>query len=259
MNKASFYAHLRKRLNQGQVDGMEAILDESMVAGADLGQCAYILATADGETGGKMQPVRENLNYSASSIRKHFKAHRRQGFTPEQLARNPKKLGNVVYGGEWGRKNLGNTQQGDGYAFRGWGIGQWTGRRNTKKAADQLGLDLLSNPALLDDVRINARLLVVWMLSGTATGAKLGDYVRGVKRDYLGARKVWGGVDAAKYVKLAKHYEAALIAAGYAPKDIPADPKPTIPDAAQEAADAPQGGVWAWVGVLFAKLLGGRK
>ena len=41
-----------------------------------------------------------------------------------------KKLFNAVYGGKWGKKNLGNTKEGDGFNFRGRGFIQLTGRAN---------------------------------------------------------------------------------------------------------------------------------
>lgn len=225
MDKAAFYKALRARnsgvfgtsLSQAQVDGVEAVLDECMAQGASLAQAAYILATGYGETGGKMQAVRENLNYSAKSVAKHFGSHRRQGYTPQQLARNPKLLGNTVYGGEWGKKNLGNTQPDDGYNFRGFWIGQFTGRRNAQKAGEDLGLDLVGRPHLLNESGLGHKLLVLWMLRGRATGEKLSDYINKTTKNYIGARRVWGGVDAAKYRKLALSFEAALEAAGYKP------------------------------------------
>ena len=39
-------------------------------------------------------------------------------------------LFNLVYGGTWGARNLGNTQAGDGYKYRGRGFNQNTGRGN---------------------------------------------------------------------------------------------------------------------------------
>jgi len=245
MDRATFFAELRKRgsgifgtsLTQDQVSGIEAILDECIRQGADLGQTAYILSTGYGETGGRMQAVRENLNYRASQIAKHFGAHRRQGKTPEQLSGNPELLGNTVYGGEWGRINLGNTQPGDGFRFRGFSMGQITGRANTEKASRDTGLDLIGNPALLDDVRANAQLLVKWMLAGRATNLRLSQFVAGSRRDYLGARRVWGGVDAAKYVGFASAFESALTVAGYEasappwrPDVEPVDTPPATPD-----------------------------
>ena len=233
MDRKAFYAALRKRdsgpfgtsLTQSQVEGCEAILDECIVMGATLQQTAYILGTGCGETGGRMQAVRENLNYSEAQVAKHFGPHRRQGKTPAQLARNPVLLGNTVYGGEWGREHLGNVKYGDGFDFRGFWIGQFTGRRNAEKAGRDLGLDLVGNPALLDKPDLGHRLLVRWMLAGRATGVSLRKHVNKTRCDYLGAREVWGGVDAQKYVALARAFEAALTVAGYHPaKSQPAAP-----------------------------------
>jgi putative chitinase len=47
-----------------------------------------------------------------------------------------------------GRSDLGNTELGDGYRFRGRGPIQLTGRSNYKKYGDLLGVDFVSNPDL---------------------------------------------------------------------------------------------------------------
>lgn len=57
-------------------------------------------------------------------------------------------LANILYGGEFGRKNLGNTQPGDGWKFRGRGLKQLTGRHNYRRFSRAwLGDEsLLENP-----------------------------------------------------------------------------------------------------------------
>lgn len=47
-----------------------------------------------------------------------------------------------------GRADLGNTQPGDGFAFKGRGIFQLTGRANYNRYSDLLGLDLIDEPRI---------------------------------------------------------------------------------------------------------------
>lgn len=96
--------------------------------------------------------LQENLNYSVDGLIKTFGRHRiteaqaRQfGRTPKQRA-NQEAIANILYGGEFGRRNLGNTQVGDGFRFRGRGYKQITGRANYSKLSKDVGIDYLNNP-----------------------------------------------------------------------------------------------------------------
>ena len=261
MNKADFFTHLRKRnsglfgtsLSQGQVEGCDAILGECRKMRADLAQAAYILATAYGETGGKMQPRRENMSYSAERIRQVWPSRFGSVQEARPYARNPRGLANKVYNGRMGNR----TGTDDGWHFRGNGMGQITGRYNHTKWGDNLGIDLLNNPSLMDDLGISVSSLVQPMLDGWATGKRLSQYVSGSHRDYHGARAVWGGVDAAKYAGYARSFQAALEAAGYAPAPVSVllDYDPAPPKPAPQPAPT---GFWAALLALFQSFKKGR-
>ena len=60
-----------------------------------------------------------------------------------------------------GRKDLGNTQPGDGYKFRGRGYIQVTGRYNYTKLSKDTGIDFLNNPDLLSQ-EVNAIVSACW-------------------------------------------------------------------------------------------------
>jgi putative chitinase len=96
---------------------------------------AHFLAQSAHESGG-FRVVEENLNYSADGLLgifgKYFKDK-----DPEQYARNPEKIANVVYASRMGN---GDTSSGDGYMFRGRGLIQLTGRSNYTAMANDMGV-----------------------------------------------------------------------------------------------------------------------
>lgn len=105
------------------------------------------------ESGG-FRSVTENLNYSADALKRMFGRHRisvadadKFGRTDSQPA-HQNAIANILYGGEWGAKNLGNTHPGDGWRFRGRGLKQLTGRDNYRRFSRAwLGDEsLLQNP-----------------------------------------------------------------------------------------------------------------
>lgn len=56
-----------------------------------------------------------------------------------------------------GRRDLGNTQPGDGPRFKGRGLLQTTGRSNYKMTGEALGVDLVNHPELLSTPEYAAR------------------------------------------------------------------------------------------------------
>lgn len=77
-----------------------------------------------------------------------------------------------------GRKDLGNTQPGDGFLFRGRGLIQITGRYNFGMVGDALGVDFINNPASLSEP-VNAARSAAWFWSthGCNELADAGDFI----------------------------------------------------------------------------------
>ena len=142
-----------------------------------------------GHESGGLSSLQENLNYSVDAILKLFGRHRISeadarlyGRTATQKA-NQKALADILYGGEFGRKNLGNTEPGDGSRFIGRGLKQLTGRSNYKRCGDAIGTDLIANPEKLLEP-VNAALSAGWFWSANGLNALAdkGDVVAMTKR-----------------------------------------------------------------------------
>jgi predicted chitinase len=101
----------------------------------------------------------ESLNYSVDGLIKTFGRHRISEADAQRLGRKPgepplsqerqEEIANLVYGGEWGAKHLGNTEAGDGWRFRGYGPKQLTGRDNCANFGKAMGLSVEDVPNYL--------------------------------------------------------------------------------------------------------------
>lgn len=197
ISRAAFFAGVRKAglfggsLNQSQVDGMSAILDGWEVSGfRDWRWLAYMLATAYHETGQTMQPVTENLNYSAEGLLKTFKKY----FLPAQAkayARQPERIANRVYANRMGN---GDEASGDGWRFRGRGLVQITGRDNYRKYRIDNAPDMALEPTMAVGILIDG------MADGVFTDHRLADYFNGGTCDWIGARRIINGTDKAELI-----------------------------------------------------------
>ncbi len=185
------------KLNQSQVDGINNLLDvwfeevEPQYGAPNVtDHLAYDLATSFHETNKTMQPITE--------------------------------IGKVSYfdkyepGTDIG-KRLGNTQKGDGFRYRGEGHVQNTGRRNAKKATEELnrmfglGVDLEAHPEQRGDPRVSALSLFIGNRDGWWTGKRLGQYLVPGDPDFEESRRVVNGTDDAKLIAgYAKAFKAAI-------------------------------------------------
>lgn len=240
IDRQLFFGRIRDRvfdgsMTQTQVTGINAILDEwfSRPNLTDTRQLAYILATPMIETGGRFEPIVESLNYSVDGLKSQFSRSRISAADCERLGRKPgrpakqEEIGNIIYGGNFGRQNLGNTIAGDGYKFRGRGLSQITGRRLYQWASEVEHVDFVANPDLFTtDIRYSAAAIVVGMTDGIFTGRKLSEYINGEKCDFLNARRTVNAMDrAADIAAFAAKFNDALAFA----QAQPAPPPPARP------------------------------
>ena len=115
-------------------------------------EVASFLANINVESAG-LTRLSENLNYSTGALIAKFGRHRISVHEAEEYGRNAahsanqETLANILYGGPWGAKNLGNTEPGDGWRFRGFGPKQLTGRANQSAFAKAVGMQVEDVPA----------------------------------------------------------------------------------------------------------------
>lgn len=254
MDRAMFFAGLRARgsgvfgtsLSQGQVDAVEAMLDEGARRGTPLRHLAYILASAYHEVGTALKPISENLTYTSTArIRAVWPSRFPTAASAQPFVRNPQGLAEKVYGA---RADLGNTQAGDGWRFRGRGYIQITGRANYRRFGIETNPDAALEPATA------RRIMFDGMTTGAFTGRKLADYLSGAAPDYREARRIVNADVAANGSTIAGYaraFEAALTDAGYSASA--AQPAPGSPSPAPNPAPQPQPGTepaqgfWTWL------------
>lgn len=158
MNTASKWAEaFSKELYGNALSAGEAELDDFL--GQILHESAMLERTV------------ESLNYKVDALLSLFgrtkrittaQAMRLGRIDGRQMA-NQQEIANIVYGGEWGLKHLGNTEYGDGWKYRGRGPIQLTGRANYAAMQEASGFDLLDNPdQLATDPRAALRATILW-------------------------------------------------------------------------------------------------
>ncbi len=120
-----------------------------------------------------------------------------------------------------GRRDLGNTEPGDGVRFKGRGPLQLTGRANYEAYGDALGVDLVNNPPRAADPDVAFRVAGrYWQVNQCNGFADLEDFESITRRINGGLN---GLADRERYYAVAKRVLAASPPAG---QELPAQPPP---------------------------------
>lgn len=127
------------------------------------GELANIMGNAHVETGG-FSRMHENFRYRSANAIVSVVRSADDRFSWDQIeravaSRDPRQVATIMYEG---RRDLGNTEQGDGWRFHGRGYFQYTGRHNYAEYGRKFGVDLVGNPDIAADPQMAARLAVAY-------------------------------------------------------------------------------------------------
>jgi putative chitinase len=162
-------------ISQSQIDGIETILKAIAEAGiTDERKAAYMLATVFHECAKTMEPIAEFGKGAGHPYGQKFKmgsgpGHRIPYSSPDKL-------------------------------YYGRGYVQLTWYENYESMGRLLHVDLLNNPEMALQPEIAAAILVKGMAGGFFTGVGLGKYFNDKVTDWVNARKIINGLDAAEMI-----------------------------------------------------------
>ncbi|MGF6712202.1 putative chitinase [Luteibacter sp. W1I16] len=144
-------------------ENADYLMDAAMKAGiTDPKELSNFMGQMQVESGGYSR-MTEGLGYSGSRLLEVFPGRNGMNTLAEAnkiAAGGPEAIANEIYGGAWGKKNLGNTEPGDGWTFHGRGYVQLTGRAGYEKMGKELGLDLVNHPELAEDKEVAAKIAI---------------------------------------------------------------------------------------------------
>jgi putative chitinase len=134
-------------------------------------QIAGFLAQCSHESAG-FGVTKENLNYSADSLRRVFTKYFPIDAIAQEYHRNPEKIANRVYGNRMGN---GDEASGEGYKFCGRGLIQLTGKNNYQAFSIYVDMpEIMDNPSMVEDPKL-AVLSAGWFWHTNNLNSKAGD------------------------------------------------------------------------------------
>lgn len=164
------------KLNKGQVDGINIILDEwESRKLKDLRWLACELGTVKWESDHTMQPIKEGGSLKYLKSKKYYPWY--------------------------GRGFIQLTWKANYIKFQ-------------SRVLKLFKVDIISNPDLVMRPDIAAFIMFEGMINGEFTGKKLSDYFNATKTDWINSRRIINGVDkAAEIASISKQFYADLVAA----------------------------------------------
>ena len=117
----------------------ESINDAMEEFSIDEPECQAMFIAQCGHESGYLSAVVENLNYGAKGLMGIFKKYFPNEAIAKQYERRPEMIANRVYGGRMGN---GPEATGEGFAYRGRGLIQLTGKDNYTFFAGSLGISV---------------------------------------------------------------------------------------------------------------------
>lgn len=118
-------------------------------------------------------------------------------------------------------KDNGNTQQGDGYKYRGRGCVHLTWKNNYRKAKVKFGADYVMQPELAANFDHAVPIMIWGMDGGVFTGGKLSTYINSEKVNYVRARGIINGSDQADLIaSYANKFQLILEKTSNIPRDF---------------------------------------
>lgn len=172
---------------------MEFEIDTPVRQAAFLAQCAH--------ESGSFSAVRENLNYSAKGLMGIWPKRFPSLAAAQPYHRNPQKIANKVYANRMGN---GSEASGEGWAYRGRGLIQLTGKTNYVACSQGIEYDVVADPDYLETTEGAARSAAwFWWSRGLNAQADANDIrtmTKKINGGYIGLEERAHYFEAAKHV-----------------------------------------------------------